>query len=279
METPKKTHAYDIKRIDMKDPEYISETPEHLRNQDIPGFPSTILLVGRPGSGKTNVLMNLLLNKQFWFGFYDKVYLCGPTIENDKLYKNIKVKDDQKVTKQDEFLPKLEEWIENQTQEVKRDPAGAPKCLFVFEDITSFYNTLQNKPAFSRCFNQIRHLKSTAVAMVHKFKAFNRTCRMCAQHILAWPVNQSDVDQLYEEYGGVDMNKKQFRTMFSYATEKTEDCPKPFLYINMMVPEKDRFRRNFTQILHVRDFDPKAKKRKRTDDTQKWLRGVGGVLE
>ena len=29
METPKKTHAYDIKRIDMKDPEYISETPEH----------------------------------------------------------------------------------------------------------------------------------------------------------------------------------------------------------------------------------------------------------
>ena len=79
----------------MKDPEYISETPEHLRNQDIPGFPSTILLVGRPGSGKTNVLMNLLLNKQFWFGFYDKVYLCGPTIENDKLYKNIKVKDGQ----------------------------------------------------------------------------------------------------------------------------------------------------------------------------------------
>ena len=89
--------------------------------------------------------MNLLLSEQFWFGFYDKVYLCGPTIENDKLYKNIKVKDDQKVTKQEEFLPKLEEWIETQTQEVKRDPTNAPKCLFVFEDITS-YHTLQNKP-------------------------------------------------------------------------------------------------------------------------------------
>jgi septin family protein len=97
-------HAYDIKRIEMKDPEYISEVPEHLRNQDIPGFPSTILLVGRPGSGKTNVL-NLLLSKQFWYGFFDKIYLCGPTVKNDKLYQNIKVKEDQIVTNQEDFLP------------------------------------------------------------------------------------------------------------------------------------------------------------------------------
>jgi hypothetical protein len=143
---------------------------------------------------------------------------------------------------------------------MKRDPSNAPKCLFVFEDITSFYHTLQSKPAFSRCFNQIRHLKSTAIAMVHKFKSFNRTCRMCAQHILAWPVNQSDVVQLYEEYGPVNMNKKQFGMMFEYATEPTEDCKKPFLYINMMAPEKNRFRRCFREILHVKDFDPKKKR-------------------
>lgn len=257
----RKPHAYAIKRIDVKDPEYISEVPEHLRNQDLPGFPSTTLFVGRPGSGKTNALMNLLMGKNFWFGFYDKIYLCGPTVENDKLYQNINVSKEQIVTKQEDFLPKLEEWVEQQTQNVKRDPANAPKCLFIFEDITSFYHTLQAKPVFTRCFNQIRHLKSSAVAMVHKLKAFNRTCRMCAQHILAWPVNQSEVVQLYEDYGPVNMDKKQFAKMFDYATEPTEDCKKPFLYINMMVPEKQRFRRNFTEILHVKDFDPKKKQR------------------
>ena len=78
----RKPHAYAIKRIDVKDPEYISEVPEHLRNQDLPGFPSTTLFVGRPGSGKTNALMNLLMGENFWFGFYDKIYLCGPTVEN-----------------------------------------------------------------------------------------------------------------------------------------------------------------------------------------------------
>ncbi len=118
-----KPHAYDIKRIEMKDPEYLSEVPEHLRNQDLPGFPSTILLVGRPGSGKTNVLMNLLTQPTFWYKFFDKIYLCGPTVKNDKFYQSIKVPEEQIVTKQEEFLPKLEEWIDQQTEEVKRDAA------------------------------------------------------------------------------------------------------------------------------------------------------------
>jgi hypothetical protein len=275
--TNRKPHAFDIKRIDIKDPEYISETPEHLRSQDFPGFPSVTLFVGRPGSGKTNVLMNLLLGKNFWFGFFDKIYLCGPTIENDKLYQNIDVPKDQIVTNQEEFLPKLEEWIEQQTQEVKRDPAKAPKCLFVFEDITSFYDTLQRTPAFTRCFNQIRHLKSSAVAMVHKLKAFNRTARMCAGHILAWPVNQTEVVQLYDDYGPVSMDKKQFSKMFDYATEEDVDSKKPFLYINMTVPERNRFRRNFTEILHVKDFS-KQPKNQRTGVKDQG-RGNRGVLE
>ena len=86
---------------------------------------------------------------------------------------------------------------------------------------------------------------------------------MCAQHILAWPVNQTEVDQLYEDYGPVSKNKKQFHVMFDYAKAPTEECKKPFLYINMMVPEEQRFRRCFTEILHMKDFDPKNKKRKR----------------
>src|SRR4051794_34153305 len=103
-----KTHAYDIKRIASADPEYISEVP-NLRNKRLPCFPSTILFVGRPDSGKTNVLMNLLLGEQFWFGFYDKIYFCGPTVKNDKLYQNVKVSEEQIVTNQEDFLPKLED--------------------------------------------------------------------------------------------------------------------------------------------------------------------------
>ena len=85
---------------------------------------------------------------------------------------------------------------------------------------------------------------------------------MSAQHILAWPVNQTEVVQLYEDYGPVGMDKKQFAKMFDYATEPTEDCKKPFLYINMMVPEKDRFRRNFTEILRVKPDEGRGKVRK-----------------
>jgi len=78
-------HPYDIKVIPLEDPEYKSETPAHLQNKDIPGFPTTVLCVGGPGSGKSNLFGNFLLGH--WKGFFDKVYLFGPTVKSDKMTK------------------------------------------------------------------------------------------------------------------------------------------------------------------------------------------------
>ena len=79
-----------IVKIEVPDPEYMSEIPEHMKNGNFPGFPSTTLICGPPGRGKTNLLMNLLKNKKMWCGFFDKIYAYGPTVKSDKLYKTIK---------------------------------------------------------------------------------------------------------------------------------------------------------------------------------------------
>lgn len=255
----RKTNPLKIERIHVEDPEYASEVPERLRNKDFPGFPSTVIFLGKPGSGKTNTLIFMLKSKVMWNKFFDKIYLIGPTVKSDKLYDQIVVPEEQIAADEADFIPKLEDWIEEQKGRVEADPKEAPKCLFIFEDVTSYYDQIQRTPVFARCYTQIRHLKGTSVAMIHKYKAFNRTARMSTQHILAWQCNKTEIKQLYDDFGPSTLTLKEWFDLVRYCHEPTSDDPKPFLYINTLVPEKIRYRKGFTEILVLKDVVEQGK--------------------
>lgn len=249
------SHPYHVERIKIEDAEYLSEVPEHLQNQEIPGFPSTVAIIGKPGGGKTNLVMNLLLKEIFWNKFFDKIYLLGPTVKMDKLFKNIKVPEDQVVTDSEEFMPKLIEWTTRQKEEVKMDPKRAPKCLFFFEDITAYRQTVQKDPKFGECFTTIRHHKSSAVVNFHKYTALERTARINCMHICVFPVNKTDMDQIYEEYATAHLDKDDFTVMCRFAWKPDEENKKPFLYINMYAEDNKRFRKCFTKIIDTSYFE------------------------
>lgn len=244
-------HPFKIERVAVSDPEYMSEVPERMKNKDFPGFPSCSVFVGMPGSGKSNCFMYMMLNPQFWFKFFDEIYLFGPTVKSDKLYELIKVPEDHICSDSKKMLEKLDEILEKQQKAVEGDKKEAMKVLCVFEDLTSFFHKVQSKPEFQRWYTQFRHLKGTAVSMVHKYKAFNRTARMCTQHILVWECNKTEIKQLYEDFGPPCLDENEWFDMVGYALTPTEDEPKPFFYINMTQPTPVRFRRCFTQILHL----------------------------
>lgn len=241
-----------IEKIEVPDPEYVSEIPEHMKNNLFPGFPSTTLICGPPGKGKTNLLMNLLKNKKMWCGFFDKIYAYGPTVKSDKLYKTIKLQPDNIIDDVKKIIPDLEKKLEEQTKLVENAPNTAPKVLFLFEDMTSFFNTVQHKPPFHRCYTQIRHLKGASICMVHKYHAFHRTPRIASQHIIIFETNSDDIRHVHKEFGPRNMDVKQFMMMADYALQPTKESPKPFFYINTMVDDQVRYRKNFTEILELR---------------------------
>lgn len=244
--------ALKIDKVPVDDPEYVSEVPLQMRNEQFPGFPSCSLFVGSPGSGKTNCLIYMLLSPTFWNGFFDKVKYFGPTCKSDKLYKNIKKDDGDVCTDEKEFLPKLQKELDEIQSSVETSAKEAKKTLMIFEDMTSYYDKLQKSPQFVRCYVQIRHLKASSVCMVHKYKAFNRTCRMACNHLLIWECNRTEVDMLYEDFAPRSFTKDQWGEMVEYALKPTEEEPKPFFYINRKQPWETRFRRNFTQVLRLR---------------------------
>lgn len=254
--TQPKSSPLRVQRVELDDPDYISEVPKRLRNVNFPGFPSCSVFVGMPGSGKSNAFVYMLKNPYMWHKFFDKIYLIGPAVKSDKMYETIDVPEEQIISDEKDFIPRLTEILEEQQKLVESDKKAAPKILFVFEDITSYYNKVQTTTAFTRCYTQIRHLKGSSVAMVHKYKAFNRTARMSSQNILVWRCNKTEIKQLYEDYGPTKLSLKQWFGLVDYCHTPTEEEPKPFLYINMLVPEKIRFRKSFSEILELADSVP-----------------------
>lgn len=251
----KTKHPYAVGRVPIPDPEYMSEVPEFLRNKEIPGFPTTTGIIGEPGSGKSNVWMYLLLN--FWRGFFDIIYLFGPTVKSDKMYTNLDINDNQIVTDQKEIIPKLHEFMEEQKDRVTHDASKAPKVLFHFEDFTSYRNTIQTNPQFLTAFNAIRHHKASATINAHKVTAIERTVRMNLQNILIFPVNKTEIDQIYKDWGpkgSEGISLKDFYHLCEEAWTPDDVHEKPFLYINKYQPMQTRYRKCFTQILQLSYF-------------------------
>lgn len=267
-EQPQRDHPYAIDHLKIDDPEYISQVPERLQNNDFPGFPTTVMSLGGPGSGKTNVLFNFLTQDRFYFKFFDKIYELGQTINADKYYKKINIPPDQKVSKEGEFITKLTEWTDKQIQQVEENPKEAPKTLFLFEDITSYPPNVQNSPKFIECFTTIRHHKAVAWVNVHKYKAFNRTCRMSCMHLMIWKVKNTEVRQLYDDFGPNMLSPDDFQVMCAAVWKPYPGNKKPFLYINMYKEEDERFRRDFTAIIDLNAFVGKGKALKKGLDSE-----------
>ena len=66
---------------DMYDPNYMNIGKNFM--------PVCTLLIGQSNSGKTNLLVNLLIHKLLWEYPYENIYFFSKTITGDKTYRPI----------------------------------------------------------------------------------------------------------------------------------------------------------------------------------------------
>ena len=85
-----KSNEYEITKL---------ETAKHniplrksMKDGIIPRFPFSILISGRSGSGKTNVLLNLLTRKEFYGSYFHYTVVFSPTAgAGDDVYDILKL--------------------------------------------------------------------------------------------------------------------------------------------------------------------------------------------
>lgn len=222
-----------------------------MKDKIIPDYPSSIILCGSSGSGKTTTLLNILTRKEFYGGILQKknIFLISATAHADSMFRGLKLPKENIISTN--LISNAENIITEREEEVKKKGFKniAPLCI-IFEDITA-EKKLSRSKCLIKAFVQNRHLGIITIVSCHKFKSIDRSCRLSANHLILFPFTKSEEKTLIEEFTPPRTSEKEFAAMINYAWSADKTNTRPFLYINMKAPFKTRYRRGFDQIMEI----------------------------
>jgi hypothetical protein len=225
----------------------------NMENHVIPTHASAVIFNGKSGSGKTNLLVNIMSRPEFYGidgsgkPYFDIVFLFSPTANGgDDLVRFLDIPKKRIFTEFDTTA--LDNIIATQKDliEEKKDITKSPKMLIIFEDIQSDKKFMNSK-SFLKCFIQCRHLNISTFLLSQSFTRTPRACRLQANNIFLFPCSRSERKLLIDEFTPPRLSKREFGDLIDHATSDDHS----FLHINMREMPRTRFRKNLDEILKL----------------------------
>ena len=207
------------------------------------GFKPFLMVITAPvRSGKSNLLVNLIFNKNFGYrNYFDEIMYISPTIANDDTGRAIM--EDDKIIKITEGLDQLdlilESIVEIQRAKEKEDRGHT---LLILDDCLGLIKTIGNSYFASLC-SRYRHYKLSIVVTTQNFRSVPVTCRYNATaYIIFKTNNRKELKKMTEELDG----NFPFLEIYNKATDARYD----FLYLNQ---ETIKAYKNFDELLYEKD--------------------------
>ncbi len=209
-----------------------------------------MILVGRPGSGKSNFIVNLLkgskrdgerrgLKKMF-----HNIIVCSPSIASLKknIFKNL---DEEKMF--EDFDMNFIEFVKDLT-EIESEQGF--NTLIICDDvgIQLRKDARVEKAYLQLAFNR-RHRKLSMITTVQSYKNLPVGLRTTASHLVLWrPVNQKELIAIWEEVLG-PIERKELNNFIEFLFSKKHN----FLFVDMslLLSNKFVFYKNWNKILNI----------------------------
>lgn len=223
-----------------------------MKDGTIPPFPSSTIICGRSGSGKSNLLMNLLSRKEFYGQYFHYTLVISPTAgSTDDLYKVLNLPEENFI---DDFTSEfLENLIESRKELIKEKGikwvAKNSRVNLILDDVIANRQFLQS-PECLKLFALLRHYLCSVMILIQSFTKVSRACRLNANAIMIFPSCQNEVQILLDEVTPANMKKRDFEKVIDYATNEQYK----FLYINNKAKQNEKIRKNLSEIINLDDF-------------------------
>ena len=212
----------------------------------IPKHPFACIINGRSGSGKSQLMVNLMAREQFYCNYFDIIFLVSPTagsMDDLCVHLNLPVKriinilDPKTITK----IMKIQEDLIN-----KNGIDKSPKLLIIYDDCQSNERFLRSKPVV-QSFIAGRHYNMSVFLCSQSWTRTQRVCRLQCSNVMFFPGTESEVELLTNEFTPPNTTKSQFRQLIKHATHDAYN----FLHINMKAAVAERYRKNLDTILRI----------------------------
>lgn len=197
-------------------------------------LPMRLLICGKSQfSGKTNLLLNLLLREEFYLNDFkgEHIYLISASTECDnKLKTLIEVKDippENIMTSFDEDqLEQIYENIESNYHDAEEENKKPDNVLIIFDDISFKGDLAKQKGVVSKLFTNGRHQNISTICTSQKYTSFSTTARENCTGCILYSCSDRQLESIAEDHNRLD--KKTFKKMFRQSTNK----PYTFLVVN-----------------------------------------------
>ena len=218
----------------------------------LPKFPFSMMISGRSGSGKTNLLVNLLTRKEFLKHYFQYVLIYSPTAgEYDDSYKSLNLPPEN--FKNDFSEQDLEDLIEARKKLIKQKGIEyvAKNCrvLIILDDVIANRDFL-NSPQALKMFALLRHYLVSVIVLMQTYNKLPKALRNNANAIMIFPSNRSEVEVLIDELTPPNLTKKQFQKVIEYCTSERYN----FLYINNHAEPGKRLRKNLDEVINLDNY-------------------------
>jgi hypothetical protein len=190
------------------------------------------LIVGGPGSGKSNLWLNLITRRnKFYWRMFDNIYIFSPSLNTIK--KEIKIPSENMIDGFDE--ERLEEIIEN-----ARNREPDEHTLIILDDVVVQLSR-NLAPLLAAIYNR-RHLGLSVMVITQKYNKVPLELRVAMSDIMMFNNAKKELDALFTEF--VNIERKLFDKMVELVFDKKHN----FLYIRTNEPTDNKYYKNFNKI-------------------------------
>ena len=234
-----------------------SSIPQRQCSKDgiMPKFPFSFMFSGRSGSGKTNLLINILTKKELYAKYFHYILVYSPTAGAlDDSYDKLKLPKENFIK---DFGPEeLDKIIEIRKKQI--DDKGVEwvgknaRMLIILDDVIANRAFLES-PAALKMFALLRHYLVAVIVLMQSYTKLPRALRLNVNALAVFPCSQSEVERLIDEVTPSGIKKREFEKVIDHCTEGRFD----FLYINNHADPGQRIRKNLDEVIDLNNFKQK----------------------
>ena len=202
-----------------------------------PQWPFRFLICGSSGSGKSNMLMNLILK----YLHYDRIYLYAKSLNQSK-YQYLADKIEELCDEKDMNCSSFFFASDNLDEVVPiSDLDSTKQNLVIFDDVL----LEKNQSIIKEYFVRSRHANCSVIYLSQSYFNTPQIIRLNCNYFAIYDTTGQNLISLTKEHGG-SLTPEEFKKLFREAVS----TPSSFFLIDKKTKiKKLRYRRNFDEVL------------------------------
>lgn len=205
--------------------------------------PNTTVICGRQGSGKTNLLVNII--KKVYKKCFHKIYVFMPESSRNSM----KDKIFDKLPPEQLFEELNLETLSNLHNQMKQDALKGMWTLIIYDDVQKSLKNYDIMCKLQEMIANQRHIKLVNIFLVQNFMKIEKQIREIINNIIFFKMDKSQTEKIFNDV--VEFHKDKFDVI----RDLVFDAPYEWLLISKT---NQRMYKGFDEIIIVNDDeDPK----------------------